>query len=210
VPRSRPAIWLTCRTSTSRRSSERCSRTMSSWCASKEASPARPVRADASLRPDRADVRARSPQGTSCARACSARPGVDPRGCRRCSSSATVACSITRACRGRAPPPLAPHLHRAPLTDEQEAADQTRFYRWHLDAALYKLHPPKVTTLLALQVPENRPQTVVYGRSAAATRSPFRWARPRSCRATGRCASCRRRSATGRCVRRLARPHPYV
>ena len=49
-----------------------------------------------------------------------------------------------------------------PLTDAQEAAGLTRFYRWHIDAALYKLHPPKVTTLLALEVPENRPQTVVY------------------------------------------------
>jgi alpha-ketoglutarate-dependent taurine dioxygenase len=53
-------------------------------------------------------------------------------------------------------------FHGAPLTDAQEAAGFTRFYRWHIDAALYKLHPPKVTTLLALQVPENRPQTVVY------------------------------------------------
>ena len=53
-------------------------------------------------------------------------------------------------------------FHRVPLTDAQEAAGLTRFYRWHIDAALYKLHPPKVTTLLALQVPENRPQTVVY------------------------------------------------
>jgi alpha-ketoglutarate-dependent taurine dioxygenase len=53
-------------------------------------------------------------------------------------------------------------FHRQPLTEAQEAADFTRFYRWHLDAALYKLHPPKVTTLLALEVPENRPQTVLY------------------------------------------------
>jgi alpha-ketoglutarate-dependent taurine dioxygenase len=53
-------------------------------------------------------------------------------------------------------------FHRAPLTPAQEAAGLTRFYRWHIDAALYKLHPPKVTTLLALQVPANRPQTVVY------------------------------------------------
>lgn len=53
-------------------------------------------------------------------------------------------------------------FHRDPLTEAQEASDFTRFYRWHIDAALYKLHPPKVTTLLALEVPENRVQTVVY------------------------------------------------
>jgi alpha-ketoglutarate-dependent taurine dioxygenase len=53
-------------------------------------------------------------------------------------------------------------FHRVPLTEAEEALGLTRFYRWHIDAALYKLHPPKVTTLLALQVPENRPQTVVY------------------------------------------------
>jgi alpha-ketoglutarate-dependent taurine dioxygenase len=53
-------------------------------------------------------------------------------------------------------------FHRQPLSEAQEAADYTRFYRWHVDAALYKLHPPKVTTLLALEVPANRPQTVLY------------------------------------------------
>ncbi len=53
-------------------------------------------------------------------------------------------------------------FHHRPLTDAEEVAGLTRFYRWHIDAALYKLHPPKVTTLLALEVPENRPQTVVY------------------------------------------------
>src|SRR4051794_30996274 len=47
-------------------------------------------------------------------------------------------------------------FHREPLTDEQEAGGLTRFYRWHIDAALYDLHPPKVTTLLALTVPEAR------------------------------------------------------
>jgi alpha-ketoglutarate-dependent taurine dioxygenase len=53
-------------------------------------------------------------------------------------------------------------FHLAPLTDAQEARDLTRFYRWHMDAALYDLHPPKVTTLLAIKVPADRPQTVVY------------------------------------------------
>jgi alpha-ketoglutarate-dependent taurine dioxygenase len=53
-------------------------------------------------------------------------------------------------------------FHQRPLTSAQESADFTRFYRWHIDAALYKRHPPKVTTLLALEVPENRQQTVLY------------------------------------------------
>jgi len=53
-------------------------------------------------------------------------------------------------------------FHQTPLTDAQEAGGLTRFYRWHIDAALYDLHPPKVTTLLALTVPEPRQQTVTY------------------------------------------------
>ncbi len=53
-------------------------------------------------------------------------------------------------------------FHRDPLTEAQEAGDFTRFYRWHIDAALYALHPPKVTTLLAIEVPKNREQTVLY------------------------------------------------
>ncbi|HEY4185982.1 MAG TPA: TauD/TfdA family dioxygenase [Polyangia bacterium] len=53
-------------------------------------------------------------------------------------------------------------FHQTPLTDGQEARGLTRFYRWHIDAALYDLHPPKVTTLLALTVPEPREETVVY------------------------------------------------
>ena len=54
-------------------------------------------------------------------------------------------------------------FHRDELSIDDEERDLTRFYRWHIDAALYAYHPPKVTTLLALEVPENRPQTVVYG-----------------------------------------------
>jgi alpha-ketoglutarate-dependent taurine dioxygenase len=53
-------------------------------------------------------------------------------------------------------------FHHEPLSQAQELADFTRFYRWHIDAALYKLQPPKVTTLLALRVPANREQTVLY------------------------------------------------
>ncbi|CEI88456.1 hypothetical protein RMCBS344292_02846 [Rhizopus microsporus] len=34
-------------------------------------------------------------------------------------------------------------FHKTPLTKEQMDAGYTRFYRWHMDAALYKLNPPK-------------------------------------------------------------------
>jgi xanthine dioxygenase len=53
-------------------------------------------------------------------------------------------------------------FHQRPLSAAEEQQGFTRFYRWHIDAALYKLQPPKVTTLLALEVPENRLQTVLY------------------------------------------------
>jgi alpha-ketoglutarate-dependent taurine dioxygenase len=53
-------------------------------------------------------------------------------------------------------------FHQVPLTDEQEARGLARFYRWHIDAALYDLNPPRVTTLLAIKVPEARTDTVVY------------------------------------------------
>ncbi|KAI7864051.1 taurine catabolism dioxygenase [Spinellus fusiger] len=53
-------------------------------------------------------------------------------------------------------------FHHTPLTEEEEAAGKTRFYRWHMDAALYKLNPPKVTALFGVKNPEARRQTVQY------------------------------------------------
>ncbi|ORX62707.1 Clavaminate synthase-like protein [Hesseltinella vesiculosa] len=53
-------------------------------------------------------------------------------------------------------------FHHTPLSLEEEAQDKTRFYRWHMDAALYKLNPPKVTTLFGIQNPEPRRQTLQY------------------------------------------------
>jgi len=53
-------------------------------------------------------------------------------------------------------------FHHQPLSEAEEERDLTRFYRWHIDAALYDLQPPKVTTLLALEVPIARTQTVSY------------------------------------------------
>ncbi|VVT45165.1 uncharacterized protein SAPINGB_P000659 [Magnusiomyces paraingens] len=46
-------------------------------------------------------------------------------------------------------------FHQTPLTDEEVAKGYTRFYRWHIDSALYGLSPPVCTTLLGIHVPES-------------------------------------------------------
>lgn len=51
------------------------------------------------------------------------------------------------------------HKDAVPAEDDLDA---TRFYRWHIDAALYDLHTPKVTSLLAVHVPAGRRQTLRY------------------------------------------------
>jgi alpha-ketoglutarate-dependent taurine dioxygenase len=51
------------------------------------------------------------------------------------------------------------HVTAIPSEDD---LDYTRFYRWHIDAALYGLAPPVVTTLLAVRVPGGRRQTCRY------------------------------------------------
>lgn len=51
------------------------------------------------------------------------------------------------------------HKHPIPPADDH---DFTHFYRWHIDAALYDLDPPLVTSLLAVRVPKGRRQTVRY------------------------------------------------
>lgn len=59
--------------------------------------------------------------------------------------------------------PMHKTFHKKLLTDEELAAGQTRFYRWHIDAALYELSPPVVTTLLGLIVPStSERQKIVY------------------------------------------------
>ncbi|WFD43614.1 hypothetical protein MPSI1_002277 [Malassezia psittaci] len=52
-------------------------------------------------------------------------------------------------------------FHRDPIPLDKDL-DYTRFYRWHIDAALYGRNPPKVTTLLAVRVPGGRKQTLLY------------------------------------------------
>lgn len=54
-------------------------------------------------------------------------------------------------------------FHKKVLTQEEIANHQTRFYRWHIDAALYELSPPLSTTLLGLIVPpKTEMQKIVY------------------------------------------------
>ncbi|KAF2227543.1 alpha-ketoglutarate dependent xanthine dioxygenase [Elsinoe ampelina] len=52
-------------------------------------------------------------------------------------------------------------FHATAIPDEDDL-DFTRFYRWHIDAALYDLAPPVVTSLLAVRVPGGRKQTLRY------------------------------------------------
>ncbi|TEB38554.1 Clavaminate synthase-like protein [Coprinellus micaceus] len=47
-------------------------------------------------------------------------------------------------------------------SEDEEKFGATRFFRWHMDAALYKFDPPKVTALYGLRVPEGPPQVVRY------------------------------------------------
>ncbi|KAL1409442.1 hypothetical protein Q8F55_003425 [Vanrija albida] len=54
-------------------------------------------------------------------------------------------------------------FHKHPISEAEEAtAHATRFYRWHIDAALYALSPPRVTSLHAVRVPQGPWQTVRY------------------------------------------------
>lgn len=52
-------------------------------------------------------------------------------------------------------------FHKHPIPEDEDLT-HTRFYRWHIDAALYDLHPPRVTSLLAVSVPKGRTQTLRY------------------------------------------------
>ncbi|KAF9033449.1 Clavaminate synthase-like protein [Hymenopellis radicata] len=53
-------------------------------------------------------------------------------------------------------------FHKTRVSPEEEAKGITRFYRWHIDAALYDLSPPKVTTLYGINVPKGARQTCRY------------------------------------------------
>ena len=53
-------------------------------------------------------------------------------------------------------------FHKTRVSEEDTERGYTRFYRWHIDAALYDLSPPKVTTLYGITVPQGEPQVVRY------------------------------------------------
>lgn len=53
-------------------------------------------------------------------------------------------------------------FHKTRVSPEDEEKGITRFYRWHIDAALYDLSPPKVTTLYGIKIPEGAPQVCRY------------------------------------------------
>ncbi|KAH0837865.1 taurine catabolism dioxygenase TauD, TfdA family-domain-containing protein [Lanmaoa asiatica] len=53
-------------------------------------------------------------------------------------------------------------FHKTRISEEDEAKGYTRFYRWHIDAALYDYNPPRVTTLYGITVPKGDRQTVRY------------------------------------------------
>ncbi|KAJ6548673.1 hypothetical protein B0H19DRAFT_1161586 [Mycena capillaripes] len=53
-------------------------------------------------------------------------------------------------------------FHKTVVSPEDEAAGATRFYRWHIDAALYDLSPPRVTTLYGLRIPAGAQQVCRY------------------------------------------------
>ena len=62
----------------------------------------------------------------------------------------------------RAQTPLPHHVPQDPVSPADEAAGITRFYRWHIDAALYDLAPPRMTTMYTVRVPQGPPQTCCY------------------------------------------------
>ncbi|KAK0209283.1 Clavaminate synthase-like protein [Desarmillaria ectypa] len=53
-------------------------------------------------------------------------------------------------------------FHKTRVSDEDEAQGVTRFFHWHMDAALYDLDPPKVTALYGIRVPKGPSQVVRY------------------------------------------------
>ena len=57
------------------------------------------------------------------------------------------------------PPRSHATIHKTPVTPADEAAGATRFYRWHIDPALYDLAPPRVMTLYTVRVSGGPQQT---------------------------------------------------
>ncbi|KKF92307.1 putative dioxygenase [Ceratocystis platani] len=53
-------------------------------------------------------------------------------------------------------------FHSKPLSDEEVAAGQTRFYRWHMDMPLHRRLPGRVTLIHGLVIPKGLDQRVVF------------------------------------------------
>lgn len=53
-------------------------------------------------------------------------------------------------------------FHKTVVSDQDTDKGVTRFYRWHIDAALYDLNPPRVTTLYGVEVPSGPAQVCRY------------------------------------------------
>ncbi|GAA5851566.1 hypothetical protein JCM8547_001134 [Rhodosporidiobolus lusitaniae] len=53
-------------------------------------------------------------------------------------------------------------IHKEPLSDEEIEKGLSRFQRWHIDAALYRTHPPRVTALWAHKLPSGPPVRVEW------------------------------------------------
>ncbi|KAK7208398.1 hypothetical protein BZA70DRAFT_273635 [Myxozyma melibiosi] len=51
-------------------------------------------------------------------------------------------------------------FHKTPLSEQEMADGYTRFYRWHIDSALYELAPPVITTLLGIDCPSGERQKI--------------------------------------------------
>lgn len=59
--------------------------------------------------------------------------------------------------------PIHDTFHKHVLTEAEKEEGQTKFYRWHIDSALYGLSPPVCTTLLGIDVPpSDKVQTIKY------------------------------------------------
>ncbi|KAF4611409.1 hypothetical protein D9613_004314 [Agrocybe pediades] len=55
-----------------------------------------------------------------------------------------------------------PEFHKTRISEEDESKGFTRFFRWHMDAALYDLKPSRVTALYGIKVPVAPLQTIRY------------------------------------------------
>ena len=53
-------------------------------------------------------------------------------------------------------------FHKTKIPDEDSEKGFTRYYRWHLDAALYERDPPKVTTLCAKVALQTFARSLMY------------------------------------------------